>query len=108
MSDECGVFSLAAYKGGSLIAARPSTIEHPLDDLSQPVVVVAGGNMVGHGLELIHGVAHGDAQPGANDHRHIVDVVADGANFLGRIPHSSASRQMPAHLVTPCGAISHI
>ena len=47
-----------------------------------PLVVVAWRYHCGLALELIHPVAHGDAQAGAGEHGQVVEVVADGHDVL--------------------------
>ena len=73
-------------------ASRPRTMQGSSSSqrtTSTSPPIVAGRDAIGRGFHFVHGVAHGDAQASLADHRHIVDVVADGADFFGaRMPHS--------------------
>src|SRR5712692_11410631 len=56
----------------------------PFNDNRQPFVVVRCGDVVGLGLDLGGGVAHGHPLPCRLDHFQVVEIVADGDHLRER------------------------
>ena len=50
--------------------------------MGNAVVVAVQGDVVGGLLEVVNGVAHGDGAACLTEHRQVVDLVADGDDFL--------------------------
>ena len=67
------------------------------------IVVVVGSNVVGGGLYLGHGVAHGHTQPGSGQHGGIVAAVAAGHHLVGGNAQQLPQCQQPIPLIHPGG-----
>src|SRR3954453_10427002 len=59
-------------------------LRHTLEDRHETVVVDVAGHLVGHRLDLVRGVAHGDAPGRPVQHLEVVALVAAG-DGVGRL-----------------------
>jgi hypothetical protein len=56
--------------------------QNVIDEHRHPILFMIAGDQVGRGQHVGTGVSHGHAQSGVADHRDVVDVVTDRADFL--------------------------
>ena len=95
---------LAAVSGGN---AHSSTSQPTTS--TRPSLLLQGAMRSAAAFTSSRALPIATPKPRAADHRNVVHVVADGADFgRARFPTRPASRSMLCHLVMPTGAISHM